>query len=116
MKRFVPILLVVLCLIILSSCILYHTVGWFDGDILEYVDEHYLSNDYNVLSGEYLISGEDEQGGFIIYEVITEDNESHLIRVNVEFHRHLNQVGPDFKIKGISEISQNEYEKINHSK
>ncbi|MBR3841505.1 MAG: hypothetical protein IKM20_10245 [Erysipelotrichales bacterium] len=116
MKKKVIIVITVLCLILLSSWIFNHTAGWFDGDILEYIEEHYPSNGYNVVSGEYLVRGEDEQGGFIIYEVITEDNESHLIRVHVEFHRHLNQVGPDFKIKGISEISQNEYEKINPPK
>ena len=53
------------------------------------------------LSGEYLETGEDEQGGYVMYQVTTESGNVRYIRVNVVFHRYLTKVGPDYKIKGI---------------
>lgn len=94
----------ILCLLLVLTPVLYHNVGWFRGDTLEYIKEHYAPGGKTIVDGEFLLTGEDEQGGFILYQVAAEDGTSHLIRVHIVFHRSLRMIGPEFKIKGISEI------------
>lgn len=56
------------------------------------------------MAGEHLATGQDEEGGYLIYSVTTEDGASHYVRISVVFHRYLTRIGPDFKIRGITEI------------
>ena len=73
--------------------------------MLEYLQTNYAHiGSQKILSGEYIASGEDEQGGFIIYEVVTEDGKEHIIRVDVVFHKYLTKIGPDYKIRDFYEV------------
>ena len=101
MRKLIPWILIFLCL---SSCILYHSIGWFQGNPLTYIQANCTPNNSTIVSGTQLAAGEDANGGFLIYHVTTKAHTEHYIRVDVVFHRYLTKVGPDFKIKGCHEI------------
>ena len=103
MKKPIFILLVI-CLLLLSSYIFHQNTGWVKGNQLEYIKENYKINDGYIVTGEYIATGQDQQGGFLIYSITTNHNETMYIRLDVEFHKHLGSIGPDFKIKGIREF------------
>lgn len=104
LKRNIGVILWMLPLLLIVALIFYYNVGWFEGDMLEYVKGHCTPDGYTIADGEYLAAGEDEEGGFVIYRVTTEDGGSHFIRVHIVFRRTLTRVGTGFKIRGIREI------------
>ena len=91
-------------LLFLCAWVLYHSVGWFDGDPLTYIRENYAYNGSAVVSCDYVAAGEDDRGGFLLYAVTTADGTEHTIRLDVVFHRYLTKTGPDYKIKGLREV------------
>ena len=90
--------------ILAGGLAIYHSYGWFRGDVLDYIKGNYLVDGQQIVSGEYLESGADEQGEYVIWQVITDDGRSHFLRLDVVFHRYLTRIGPDYKIRGIREI------------
>lgn len=102
-KMFITIAL--LCITAIGALACYHSVGWFRGDLLGYMQENFQPDGETIISGEYLETGEDEQGGYVLYQVTTESGNVHYIRVNVVFHRYLTKVGADYKIRGMEEVS-----------
>ena len=102
-KRLFRMVLPALCLLLVLGFCLYHSVGWFRGDLLEYLKEHCTPGGSAIVSGEYLGAGEDEEGGFVLYRVETADGCTHTLRTDVVFRRTLGRVGPDYIIKGIRE-------------
>lgn len=103
MKKGYVILILVLT-ILLTALFCYHSFGWFRGDTLAYLKTNCMPNGNEIVTGEHLATGEDEEGGYLIYRVTTEDGASHHVRVNVTFHRYLTKIGPDFKIREVFEI------------
>lgn len=93
-----------ICALSVIALICYHSIGWAYGDMTEYIKENYKPDGQEIISVEYLRGGQDEEGGYKIYQVTTENGSTHYIRLNIVYHRHLTMIGPDFKILGITEI------------
>jgi len=100
--------ILLLCLVLAAAAVIYHTCGWFRGDMEDHIRENFTPEGSRVVSAEYLASGEDKEGGFLIYRTAAADDTIHYIRVQVVFHRYLTKVGPDYKIRGIREIPEEE--------
>ena len=98
MKKIIVAILVIVCI---GTFACYHCFGWFEGDVLEYLQENCNPEGKEILTGEYLSMGKDEQGEYILYQVQTEDQMSYYVRVKVVFHKYLTKTGPDFKIKDL---------------
>ena len=94
-----------ICGLAVIAFICYHSIGWAYGDMSEYIKENYKPDGQEIISVEFLHGGQDAEGGYKIYRVSTESGSVHYIRLNVVYHRHLTQIGPDFKILGITEFS-----------
>jgi hypothetical protein len=91
-------------LVVFCGLIFYHSFGWFRGDVAEYIKENYKPDGTEITSCEYLQGGQDKDGGYCIYQVITENGAKHYIRLNIVYHRYVTRIGPDFKILGITEL------------
>ncbi len=98
-KRFVIILILVAGLFY----ILWHSADpWiYDyDDTIRVINQKYPLPEGQIVSYEYDHSGGDQPGnGYICFSVIFENGISGKIRVEVKWHRHLFQEGPDFRIK-----------------
>lgn len=93
-----------ICALAVIALICYHSIGWVYGDMTEYIKENFKPNELEITSVEYLHGGQDEEGGYKIYRVTTENGTVRYIRLNIVYHRHLTMIGPDFKILGITEV------------
>lgn len=103
-KRFLIGLVPLVLIAVAAGFARCHSVGWYRGDPLDYIKENFHPDGAAVTGGEYLATGMDGEGGYVVYEVTTEHGNTHYVRLHVEFHRTLRRIGPDYKIKGLSEL------------
>ncbi|MBE6125278.1 MAG: hypothetical protein E7186_03010 [Erysipelotrichaceae bacterium] len=69
-------------------------------DAIRVINQKYPLPEGQIVSYEYDHSGGDQSGnGYICFNVIFENGISGKIRVEVKWHRHLFQEGPDFRIR-----------------
>ena len=107
-KHKLTIILLLILLLAGTGAILDSWFRWLPGDdeVLEYVQSHYEVDGSAITSGEYLESGFDANGeGYKSFQVFTENGDAYLLKVNLEYRRHLNGIGPESRVLGIEVIS-----------
>lgn len=98
-KRFVIILLLAVGLLYIFRLSADPWISSYD-QAIKVINEKYPLDEGPIVSYEYDHSGGDQSGnGYICFSVIFENGISGKIRVEVKWHRHLFQEGPDFRIR-----------------
>ena len=106
MRRKKSILLV--CAVLLLAWVVY-AASWLGGtgDALEHVITRYTVEEQDIVDGEYLNSGVDEEGGYIRFSVELADGSTCHIRADVKWRQTLTRIGPQCRVKGIRVENKN---------
>lgn len=108
-KHKLTIILLLILLLTGTGAILDSWFGWLPGDdeVLQYVQSHYEADGSAITSGEYLASGFNANGeGYKSFLVSTEKGDTYLLKVNLEYRRHLNRIGPESRVLEIEIIPE----------
>ncbi len=93
--------------LLLLAALLLSELGWWlidNESTLDHVMEHYDIQGAPILDGEYLESGRDEAGEYVLFRVTTGAEEEHILRVIVRYRRRLSQIGPECRVLGIEVV------------